>query len=87
MSDDFVFEAPKRPHAATRWADRLLALAEHPGEWVNATKTYGLSPNSLSVAALIRGAAAQAGLRVEVITEGQKTDAATLYVRVLKEES
>ena len=43
---ELVFETPP-PRARPRgrppvWEDRAEALSQHPGQWVNATKTWGI---------------------------------------------
>lgn len=44
---ELVFENPP-PRKVGRprvWDDRVEALSQHPGRWVNATKTWGIKSN------------------------------------------
>jgi hypothetical protein len=88
MTDELVFETPPEGHGNSKWMLRLLAMSEHPGEWVNATKTYGLSPKSGgAMVTYIRKAADRAGLTIEARAARQGYPDAGVYVRVVKEES
>ncbi len=66
MNQELVFEddAAVRPKAL--WPERLAAVAEHPGRWVNIRKTWGLTSMSQLDHALI--AARKMGLALETRT-------------------
>lgn len=89
MSEPLVFEDPPEDgRRRGQWRDRLLDMAEYPNQWVNATKTFGLSPKaSGSLIGNAQRAADKLGLRIESRYTGQRTESAAVYLRVLKDES
>jgi hypothetical protein len=84
---ELIFETPTADGKKGRWADRMAQMAEHPGEWVNITKSFGLSPKSGgAVVDCARRAADKLGVRIEIVNQTMNPDVRAVFGRVLKEE-
>lgn len=81
MTTELIFEEPPQYTPKGRpsiWPERLRSLRVHPGEWVNATATWGCKQSVIIYKPLKRGTGGLVADEYELTQRGQ-----TVFVRYI----